>query len=295
MGMKLTGIFADIPTPFAFDGSLYAKKVEQNIARYNLLQLRGYVLSSALGEGSALTSTERAELWRLAKAASAADKTVIAGLPELGLEPALEEIDRAAEAGCDAVVLPVPRWPAEVPGEGSPASLYLRSLADRAALPLIVQSGDSHRAQLTPEQVAEITARDQVVGIYEPSGHIEQLQGVREACGDGAAVLTGAVASLDLALAGPAAGAILGVAAAVPYHCLNITDAVRKREHEAAEQLRARLTPAGHALQHEMGVAGLKWAMDLRGYYGGPPRLPLTVLSAAAKAKLEGLLEDLPN
>jgi len=33
--------------------------------------------------------------------------------------------------------------------------------------------------------------------------------------------------------------------------------------------------------------------MDLNGYYGGPPRLPLTVPSAAAKKEIEEAFADL--
>ena len=31
------------------------------------------------------------------------------------------------------------------------------------------------------------------------------------------------------------------------------------------------------------GIPGLKYAMDLKGYYGGPTRLPLTVITPDAK------------
>ncbi|MCP5112576.1 MAG: dihydrodipicolinate synthase family protein, partial [bacterium] len=41
------------------------------------------------------------------------------------------------------------------------------------------------------------------------------------------------------------------------------------------------------------GVPGLKHAMDLNGYYGGPPRLPLTPLSPEVKAEIEEAFKDL--
>jgi 4-hydroxy-2-oxoglutarate aldolase len=44
-----------------------------------------------------------------------------------------------------------------------------------------------------------------------------------------------------------------------------------------------------------MGIAAIKYAMDLNGYYGGPPRLPLLALSAAQKAEIESLMANFRN
>jgi 4-hydroxy-2-oxoglutarate aldolase len=43
------------------------------------------------------------------------------------------------------------------------------------------------------------------------------------------------------------------------------------------------------------GIAGLKHAMDLNGYYGGPPRLPLTYPSPEAKREIEQAFADLKS
>ncbi len=41
------------------------------------------------------------------------------------------------------------------------------------------------------------------------------------------------------------------------------------------------------------GIPGLKYAMDLNGYYGGPPRLPLIPPSPDAKREIEEAFRDL--
>jgi 4-hydroxy-2-oxoglutarate aldolase len=41
------------------------------------------------------------------------------------------------------------------------------------------------------------------------------------------------------------------------------------------------------------GVAGLKHAMDLNGYYGGPPRLPFVPVSMEARQEIEMAFRDL--
>ena len=45
----------------------------------------------------------------------------------------------------------------------------------------------------------------------------------------------------------------------------------------------------------ELSIAGVKYAMDYNGYYGGPSRLPLLPLTADKKAEVEHLLENVRN
>jgi dihydrodipicolinate synthase/N-acetylneuraminate lyase len=44
-----------------------------------------------------------------------------------------------------------------------------------------------------------------------------------------------------------------------------------------------------------MGIPAVKYAMDLNGYYGGPPRLPLLPLTAAQKTDVEGMMSSFRN
>jgi 4-hydroxy-2-oxoglutarate aldolase len=41
------------------------------------------------------------------------------------------------------------------------------------------------------------------------------------------------------------------------------------------------------------GIPGLKYAMDLNGYYGGPPRLPLVPVSPEAQREIQDAFRDL--
>jgi 4-hydroxy-2-oxoglutarate aldolase len=46
-------------------------------------------------------------------------------------------------------------------------------------------------------------------------------------------------------------------------------------------------------LDSRYGIPGLKHAMDLNGYYGGPPRLPLTSLTPDACQEIEQALDGI--
>ena len=51
------------------------------------------------------------------------------------------------------------------------------------------------------------------------------------------------------------------------------------------------IVPNG-AVTGKFGVPGLKAAMDMLGYYGGPPRSPLLPLPESQKPVLRGILVD---
>jgi 4-hydroxy-2-oxoglutarate aldolase len=63
--------------------------------------------------------------------------------------------------------------------------------------------------------------------------------------------------------------------------------------HEQARQLQLQLVGAAKLVVSENGIAGLKFAMDLRGYKGGVPRPPLLPLKEEKKNAIAALLAEL--
>ena len=45
----------------------------------------------------------------------------------------------------------------------------------------------------------------------------------------------------------------------------------------------------------DYGIPGIKYAMELNGYYGGPARLPLLALLAEQKLEIERMMADIRN
>ena len=67
----------------------------------------------------------------------------------------------------------------------------------------------------------------------------------------------------------------------------------RTREEAAGLDWQNRIGRAAALVTTKYGVPGLKYAMDLNGYYGGPPRLPLTPPTASARKEIEDAFQDL--
>ena len=57
----------------------------------------------------------------------------------------------------------------------------------------------------------------------------------------------------------------------------------------------ARINSAAARIVGELGIVAIKYALDLNGYYGGPPRLPLLPLTGDLKNEVEQLMADTRN
>lgn len=108
-------------------------------------------------------------------------------------------------------------------------------------------------------------------------------------------ILVGLAQKLEASLQAGAVGGILAFADAAPTACYEIYAAWKEGDAELARLKQERITKATLRVSGELGIPGLKYGMDLNGYYGGPPRLPLLPLTADLKAEVEQLLGDIRN
>jgi 4-hydroxy-2-oxoglutarate aldolase len=108
-------------------------------------------------------------------------------------------------------------------------------------------------------------------------------------------ICVGAAQKLHSSLQAGAIGAILAFACPAPTACYEIYAAWKEGDQELARTKQERIAAAGARVGAELGIPGLKYAMDFNGYYGGPPRLPLLPLTADQRAEVEGLMADVRN
>ena len=108
-------------------------------------------------------------------------------------------------------------------------------------------------------------------------------------------VLVGAAQKLHPSLDAGAVGAILAFACPAPTACYEIYAAWKEGDADLARLKQERIAKAAQRVVSELGVPGVKYAMDFNGYYGGPSRLPFLPLTADLKAEIERLLADVRN
>ncbi|HEV2021517.1 MAG TPA: dihydrodipicolinate synthase family protein [Terriglobales bacterium] len=108
-------------------------------------------------------------------------------------------------------------------------------------------------------------------------------------------VMVGSAHLLHSMLEAGAVGAILAFADCAPTACFEIYTAWKENDLDLAREKQERIARASLRVVGELGVPGLKHALDFNGYYGGPPRLPLLAPTAEVKAEIERLLECIRN
>ena len=108
-------------------------------------------------------------------------------------------------------------------------------------------------------------------------------------------ILAGAAQRLLPSLEAGAVGAVLAFASPAPTACYEIYAAWKEGDHALARLKQDRITRAAARVGSELGVPGLKYAADLNGYYGGPPRLPFLPLTTDLKGEVEQLMADIRN
>ena len=90
-----------------------------------------------------------------------------------------------------------------------------------------------------------------------------------------------------------AAGAILGLACFLPELCSDLYTAWRAGDSSGAKDIHLSVLTASRKIVAELGPAGVKYAMDRVGYFGGPPRPPLLPLAEAQKQTVDSALGPL--
>jgi len=292
--MKLTGIFPPITTPFDHAGNIYVSKVQHNVEKWNRTALSGYVVMGSTGESVMLTTEEKITMWELVAKHASLEKLLIAGT---GVESVRETVcltNRAAELGYKAAMVRTPHYYKNLIHRADAQALYYRAVADQAKIPLIIYNWPQATGVDIPvDAVAAISEHPNVIAIKESSGNLEKVMALLREVKHGFQVLVGSAPTLWPSLLMGACGAILAYANAAPYSVIAIWEAFRQREDAAGLDWQNRIGRASALVTTKYGVPGLKHAMDLNGYYGGPPRLPLCVPTPEAKREIEEAFENL--
>ncbi len=108
-------------------------------------------------------------------------------------------------------------------------------------------------------------------------------------------VLSGSAGTLFDSLEAGATGAVLALAACAPQACHEVYTAWKEKDPVLAQEKQERIRHASARVGGELGIPGIKFACDLNGYYGGPPRMPLFPLTADLKAEVTEIMAGIRN
>lgn len=289
--MKLGGIMPPIATPFQ-KGEVAFDRLRENFERWNKTGLSGYLVLGSNGEAVYLSEKERLEVIEASRKVIPASKILLVGT---GLESTRETIrftKDAAKGGADVALVVTPSY---FKGSMKPQILYDHFLAVAESSPigiLLYNVPQYTGVNMEPELMARLSHHPNIVGMKDSSGNIGQLNEAIHQSKKGFAVFTGSAPVLYPALCVGAVGGILAVANVAPEACVQIQNLFLNGKPEEAKALQNRLTPLAKAVTTKHGIGGLKMAMDLAGYFGGEPRLPLKRPGPEVEAELKELLNQ---
>lgn len=292
--MKLHGIFPPIATPFNHNGELYKAKVQHNVDKWNRTSLAGYVVCGSTGESVMLTPDEKILMWEWVAGSAAPGKLLIAGTGVESVQETVALTNRAADLGYVAAMVRTPHYYKNLLNRNEAQLLYFRSVADRTKIPLMIYNWPQATGiDISPEAVVALSEHPNIIAIKESSGSLEKVMQMIREVKPGFQVLVGSAPTLWASLQAGAVGAVLAFANAAPYATITIWEAHRTREAEAGKDWQGRIARAAQLVTTKHGIPGLKYAMDLNGYYGGPPRLPLAPPSLEAQREIAAAFAEI--
>ncbi len=287
----LSGIIPPLTTPFRSDGAVDLDGLTRNVARYQQARLGGYLVFGSNGEAVHLDRGERRRVLATVRAALGPEPFVLAGVNAQSTKEAADDISRSAEAGANAALVITPYF---YKGSMSQPVLegFYTDLAERSPLPLLVYNIPQNTGvRVAPHTLATLAQHERIIGTKDSAGNLGILaETIRQVPSD-FRVFVGSASIVHAALVAGAAGGILAAACVVPEACVALHDAVVAGDHDRAAGLQRRLAPLGNLVTSDLGITGLKAALDAIDLVGGAPRRPLLPAAPEARARIARELE----
>jgi 4-hydroxy-2-oxoglutarate aldolase len=288
--LRLEGVFAPVPTAFDQDGNLALDQYQANIAALCEAGLHGVVLLGSNGEYVYLSEAEKLEVIRAGLEAVPKGKLGLVGTGCESTRATIALTDEAAKLGADAVMVVHPFYYKPLMTKTALTEHY-RAVAKASPVPVMLYSVPKFTGFDLPVDVAATLSQEEnIIGIKDSAGNVIQLQELISTSRPGWNVLVGTGSAFLAALSVGVTGGVLALADVAPRECVELYNLVRAGRYEEARTLQARLLPVNQAVGGYMGIPGVKAAMEMLGWYGGPPRLPVLPLGAAERTALQSIL-----
>jgi 4-hydroxy-2-oxoglutarate aldolase len=287
----LAGLYVALTTPFVGD-EISTAKLEENVRKLNATAVDGYLVLGSTGESVSLTDAESLELVRAVLEAAAPEKKVLVGTARESTKGTIDFTASLPARGVAAVLVRPPSYFKSKMTREALKAHYL-AVADASRYPVLVYNMPQNTGiSLEPRLVIDLASHNNIAGLKESSGSLSFLAEVVREVPEGFHYFLGSGHVVYPGLEMGACGAVLAVANAAPEMCAEILRLFKSGNKDQARSLQLDLVPLNKTLVEVYGIAGLKRAQDLRGYYGGPTRLPLLPVDEKGRTEIAALLKN---
>ncbi len=292
MQESFKGIFPPLTTPFV-DDKISPEKFKENIQKYNSLDLAGYVILGTSGESPLLSIEESEKLVQTGKEAASQGKKIIVGTGLESTKMTLEFTNRMADLDIDAAMIRTPSYFKSRMNREALKKHFLL-LADQSKVPVLIYNNPRVLGvSVDSELLIELSKHPNIAGIKDSSGDLSFLVETIPHLDPPFSFLVGAGSVILPGLRLGATGGILAIADVAPARCAELYNLYLEGKMDDALKLQFDLAPLNRAVVQTFGIPGLKYSLDMVGYYGGPCRLPLLPLDDESKKEMKAVLSKL--
>ncbi|NIP77705.1 MAG: 4-hydroxy-tetrahydrodipicolinate synthase [Gemmatimonadetes bacterium] len=241
------------------------------------------------GESATMSAEEQRRVIALAVETAAGRAAVMAGAGGNDTADVVRRVRAAREAGADGILSVSPYYNKPTP-EGLVA--HYRAVAEEAERPVFVYNVPGRTASnISPDTLFRLAEIENVAGVKEASGDIEQIMTILAGRPDGFLVLSGDDA-LTLAVLALGGDGVVSVAAnEAPDLMSEMVRAGLTGDLARARELHYRLLPLMQANFVETNPIPVKSALEMIGRMPAHFRLPLVPLGESSAAVLKDALE----
>ncbi|MBI4300229.1 MAG: 4-hydroxy-tetrahydrodipicolinate synthase [Chloroflexi bacterium] len=293
---KLGRLITAMVTPFADDGSVDTQQAKRLALALLDSGSDGLVVSGTTGESPTLTREEKLALFSEIKRTVGDLGAVVAGTGTYSTAESIELTREAERRGVDGILLVVPYY-----NKPTQEGLYqhFAAIARSTNLPCIVYNVPSRTVtNLAAETVARLSRIENIVGVKEASGNLEQISKIIQDSREGFLVWSGNDSDTLPLLAVGGYGVISVVSHLVGRQLKEMIDRFLSGDGDRAAALHRRLLPLINAMFVVSNPIPVKYALNVAGYRVGKPRLPLLEpdekTAAQIRSAMQGYQIDLP-
>ena len=289
MTKALSGIFAPITTPFA-DEDVSIDQLRENMKKYATSSLSGIFALGSNGESKSLTEDEKIETLQVILEEKGENQLVMAGTGYESTRETIRFSKKVADTGADFVSVVTPSYFKKRLTDDAMIRYYT-DIADAVTIPVLVYNAPGFTGMtLTPKVIGKLAGHPNIAGMKDSStGNMNNY--IIAAGGASFCVLAGTISTLFSALPISAAGGVVSLADAFPEPPCDLYHKFVSGDMDGARELHFKLYALNRAVSGSFGVAGVKYAMELGGFHGGAPRLPLLPLKEEDKQAIRDAVE----
>ena len=233
----------------------------------------GMVVSGTTGESPTLSKEEKLRLFAETKSAMANRGIVVAGTGSYDTKESQELTREAEKAGVDACLLVVPYY-----NRPTQQGLWehFRAIAQSTTLPCILYNVPSRTVtNLAADTVIKLSQIDNIVGVKEASGNLEQIAEIIHKTKEDFLVYSGNDSDTFPILALGGYGVISVASHLVGIQIKEMMEKFLDGQVQEAVEIHRYLLPLVNALFIVANPMPVKWALNYVGFSVGKPRLPL--------------------